>query len=164
MLQSQSVRWTEACWLGVFSMRKKRLMFAVKSSLDGTGAARGKSEGVCGQTVPRAAGVVGEQAVEGVELRAVRPIAGRHQTTFSPRRETCLHSHSLRVRPDVVDDDSPLTLGVSQSHRTYKLHLYCTSKFEMSLTRFMSPWMGREILGSCPSVVGRRQTYSHECN
>ena len=58
MLQSQSVRWTEACWLDVFTMRKNRLMFAVKSSLDGTGAARGKSEGVYGEAVLGAAGVV----------------------------------------------------------------------------------------------------------
>ena len=79
---------------------------------DGTRTSRGKPEGVDGEALVGLAGVVGEEAVEGVELSAVRLVAGRQKTTCSTSGETSLESDGLGESGDVVEDDSPPSLGV----------------------------------------------------
>ena len=74
----------------------------------------------------RSAGVVGEEPVEGVELSALRLVAGGEKTTSSSIGQTCLHPDCLRVLVK-VQDDSPLSLGVSQPQRSHELHLQVTN-------------------------------------
>ena len=70
----------------------------------------------------RSAGVVGEEPVEGVELSALRLVAGGEKTTSSSIGQTGLQPDCLRVLVK-VQDNSPLSLRVSQPQRTNELHL-----------------------------------------
>ena len=60
--------------------------------------------------------------MESVELSALGLIAGRQKTTSSPVGQTGLHPDCLGVLVK-VEDDSPLSLRVSQPQRTDKLNL-----------------------------------------
>ena len=51
--------------------------------------------------------------MEGVELSAVRLVAGRQKTTSSTGGETSLESDRLGESGHVVEDDSPPSLCVS---------------------------------------------------
>ena len=57
-----------------------------------------------------------------MELSALRLVAGRQKTTSSTVGQTGLHPDCLRVLMK-VEDDSPLSLSVSQPQRTNKLDL-----------------------------------------
>ena len=80
--------------------------------------------------------------MEGVELSALRLVAGRQKTTSSSVGQTGLHPNCLRVLVK-VEDDSPFSLGVSQPQRTNKLDLE-----EIIYNDFTEP-----LLSPCPSLL-----------
>ena len=61
--------------------------------------------------------------MECVKLSTLRLVAGRQKTTCSTVGVTSLHSDCLSLMLNIVDDDSPPSLSVSQSDGPNKLHL-----------------------------------------